>query len=55
MAAGIAQGLELPDAVREAQEYTWQALRAAYRLGMGQFIPDRMFWARDDIPGGNAG
>jgi hydroxymethylpyrimidine/phosphomethylpyrimidine kinase len=55
IAAGIAQGLELPDAVREAQEYTWQALRAGYRLGMGQFIPDRMFWARDDIPGGNGG
>ncbi len=54
IAAGIAQGLELPDAVREAQEYTWQALRAGYRLGMGQFIPDRMFWARDDIPGGGA-
>ena len=54
VAAGIAQGLELPDAVREAQEYTWQALRAGYRLGMGQFIPDRMFWARDDIPGSSA-
>ena len=51
IAAGIAQGLDLTDAVREGQEYTWQALRAGYRLGMGQFIPDRMFWARDDIPG----
>jgi hydroxymethylpyrimidine/phosphomethylpyrimidine kinase len=48
IAAGLAQGLELPDAVREAQEYTWQALRAGYRLGMGQFMPDRLFWARDD-------
>jgi len=54
IAAGIAQGLELSDAVREAQEYTWQALRAGYRLGMGQFIPDRLFWARDDLPDGNA-
>lgn len=54
IAAGIAQGLELPDAVREGQEYTWQALRAGYRLGMGQFIPDRMFWARDDLPGGES-
>lgn len=54
IAAGIAQGLELPDAVREGQEYTWQALRSGYRLGMGQFIPDRLFWARDDIPNGNA-
>jgi len=54
IAAGIAQGLELTDAVREAQEYTWQALRGGYRLGMGQFIPDRLFWARDDMPDGNA-
>jgi hydroxymethylpyrimidine/phosphomethylpyrimidine kinase len=54
IAAGIAQGLELSDAVREAQEYTWQALRSGYRLGMGQFIPDRLFWARDDMPDGNS-
>jgi hydroxymethylpyrimidine/phosphomethylpyrimidine kinase len=44
----LANGLELPEAVREAQDYTWHALAKAYRPGMGQFLPDRLFWARDD-------
>ena len=48
IAAMLANGLELPEAVREAQDYTWQALAKAYRPGMGQFLPDRMFWAREE-------
>jgi hydroxymethylpyrimidine/phosphomethylpyrimidine kinase len=48
IAAMLANGLELPEAVREAQDYTWHALQKAYRPGMGQYIPDRMFWARED-------
>lgn len=48
IAAMLANGLDLPDAVREAQEYTWQALAKAYRPGMGQFLPDRLFWAREE-------
>jgi hydroxymethylpyrimidine/phosphomethylpyrimidine kinase len=48
IAAMLANGLDLPDAVREAQDYTWQTLKKAYRPGMGQFIPDRLFWARED-------
>jgi len=48
IAAMLANGLELPEAVREAQDYTWHALANAYRPGMGQFLPDRLFWARDD-------
>jgi hydroxymethylpyrimidine/phosphomethylpyrimidine kinase len=52
IAATLANGLELPDAVREAQEYTWQTLNAGFRPGMGQYIPDRLFWAREmDEPG----
>jgi hydroxymethylpyrimidine/phosphomethylpyrimidine kinase len=46
----LANGLELPEAVREAQDYTWHALQKAYRPGMGQYLPDRMFWAREDAP-----
>ena len=46
VAACLANGLSVPDAVREAQDYTWQALAASFRPGMGQFIPDRFFWAR---------
>ncbi len=48
IAAMLANGLDLPEAVREAQEYTWQALKRAYRPGMGQFLPDRLFWAREE-------
>ena len=47
IAAMLANGLELPEAVREAQDYTWHALKKAYRPGMGQFLPDRLFWARE--------
>jgi hydroxymethylpyrimidine/phosphomethylpyrimidine kinase len=48
IAAMLANGLELTEAVREAQDYTWHTLAKAYRPGMGQFLPDRLFWARDD-------
>jgi hydroxymethylpyrimidine/phosphomethylpyrimidine kinase len=47
IAATLANGLEIPEAVREAQEYTWQTLNAAFRPGMGQHLPDRFFWARE--------
>ena len=47
IAANLARGLEVTDAVYEAQDYTWQALARAFRPGMGQHIPDRLFWARD--------
>jgi hydroxymethylpyrimidine/phosphomethylpyrimidine kinase len=48
VAATIANGLGIPEAVRDAQEYTWQTLKSAYRTGMGQLIPDRLFWAREE-------
>ena len=47
IAALLANGLDVEEAVREAQEYTWQALAAGFRPGMGQYLPDRFFWARD--------
>lgn len=48
IAATIANGLSVPEAVKDAQEYTWQTLKAAFRPGMGQHIPDRLFWAREE-------
>ncbi len=48
IAACMAHGLDLVEAVAEAQEYTWQTLKAGFRPGMGQHIPDRMFWAREE-------
>ncbi len=48
IASLLANGLSMNEAVKEAQEFTWQALQYAFRPGMGQHIPDRLFWARDD-------
>jgi len=48
IAALLANGLPMEEAVREAQEYTWETLKYGFRPGMGQHIPDRMFWARED-------
>ena len=44
----LAHGIEPQAAVYEAQEYTWQTLKHAYRTGMGQWIPNRFFWAQTD-------
>lgn len=46
LVGALAQGMEVPEAVREAQEFTWQSLAAAFRPGMGQALPDRFFWLR---------
>lgn len=46
IAGCLAGGASIEDAVRDAQDYTWQTLKNGFRGGMGQFIPDRFFWAR---------
>jgi len=48
IAALLAQGIDISDAVREAHDFLGQALAAGYRLGMGAAMPDRLFWAGDD-------
>lgn len=45
IAAAIANGRPIAEGVYEAQEYTWHALQAGFRPGMGQYLPDRLFWA----------
>lgn len=50
IAAALANGLDLLEAVGEAQEYTWRALGAGFRPGRGQALPDRFFWARQMKP-----
>ena len=51
IAASMAHGSSINDSVIEAQDFTWQALRAGFRPGMGQYLPDRFFWAKstDDV------
>ena len=50
LAAGVAglmaHGLDPLSAVLEAQEYAWKSLKYASRLGMGQLMPNRFFWAQ---------
>lgn len=48
IAASLANGLSIDDSVYEAQRFTWQTLKAGFRPGMGQYLPDRLFWAVED-------
>ncbi len=54
IAATLAYGNDVPSAVREAQNFTYETLKAAFRPGMGQYIPERFFWAQDAQTEGNA-
>ncbi len=47
IAAGLARGLDTGEAVRAAQDYTWQTLAHGFRPGMGQHFPDRFFLTRN--------
>lgn len=47
ISAMLANGVDVPEAVFEAQEFTHAALANAHRLGMGKLTPDRYFWARE--------
>ncbi|HVO15941.1 MAG TPA: bifunctional hydroxymethylpyrimidine kinase/phosphomethylpyrimidine kinase, partial [Alphaproteobacteria bacterium] len=44
----LAHGAEPRSAIREAQEYTWETLKQGYRIGHGQIIPNRLYWALYD-------
>ncbi len=48
LAALIATGSELSEAVTEALSYLDRCLESGFRPGMGQVIPDRLFWAHDE-------
>jgi hydroxymethylpyrimidine/phosphomethylpyrimidine kinase len=54
IAAALAFGQDVPQAVREAQAYTYETLKAAFRPGMGQYIPERFFWAQEGMTEGSA-
>ncbi len=45
LAGLLAHGMEPCTAALEAQEYTWETLKQGYRPGMGQWVPNRLFWA----------
>lgn len=43
IAANLAWGQSLPEAVQAAQHYTWHSLAAGFRPGMGQYVPQRLW------------
>ncbi len=46
LAGFLAHGVTVHEAVLQAQQYTWNALDNADRPGLGQFMPNRAWWAR---------
>ncbi|XAH24563.1 bifunctional hydroxymethylpyrimidine kinase/phosphomethylpyrimidine kinase [Xylophilus sp. GW821-FHT01B05] len=48
LAALLANGNDLAEATAEALHYLDRSLDAGFRPGMGNVLPDRMFWAQPD-------
>jgi hydroxymethylpyrimidine/phosphomethylpyrimidine kinase len=46
------RGMDIADAVSEAQSYTWESLSRARRTGRCQLIPDRLFAIASEEPHG---
>lgn len=45
LTALLAQDLPLEEAVRKAQQYTWNSIKYGFRPGKGQAIPYHLFWS----------
>ena len=50
LTALLANGTDLPEAVKEALGYLDRSLSGGFRPGMGHVLPDRLFWAQPDDP-----
>ncbi|UCH53229.1 MAG: hydroxymethylpyrimidine/phosphomethylpyrimidine kinase [Pseudomonadota bacterium] len=50
----LAHGLDTVSAITQATRYTYECLRHAYRAGMGQLLPDRLYWGRETLHKQNA-
>lgn len=44
-AASFAHGLDPVNAVAESLRYSWETLKYSFRAGMGQPLPNRLYWA----------
>ena len=51
-AATLAHGLDPVNAVAQALDYTWNTLKHGFRLGMGQHLPNRLYWGQMAGPAG---
>ena len=50
IAAGLALGLPLLEAVRKGQDYSWSSLEQGFRSGRCQLLPNRLFGIRRTQP-----
>ena len=48
VAAYLAHGLPIHDVIQQAQRFTWQSLSQGSRMGLGQHLPNRSFWNKQD-------
>lgn len=46
LAGYMAHGLDINEAVQQAQRFTWESLNHGIRAGFGQFLPNRSYWNR---------
>jgi len=53
-AAALAHGLDPANAVAQALDYTWRTLKHGLRLGMGQHLPNRLYWGQMSDPAKNS-
>ncbi|HLF23773.1 MAG TPA: hydroxymethylpyrimidine/phosphomethylpyrimidine kinase [Burkholderiales bacterium] len=53
-AAALAHGLDPVNAVAQALDYTWRTLKHGLRLGMGQHLPNRLYWGQMSNPAKNS-
>jgi hydroxymethylpyrimidine/phosphomethylpyrimidine kinase len=53
-AAALAHGLDPANAVAQALDYTWRTLKHGLRLGMGQHLPNRLYWGQMSNPANNS-
>jgi hydroxymethylpyrimidine/phosphomethylpyrimidine kinase len=44
LAGCLAHGLDLREAIQQAQRFTWESLNHGTRIGFGQHIPNRSAW-----------
>lgn len=49
IAANLAWGQDMSEAVRAAQHYTWHSLATGFRPGMGQHVPNRLWRSQPEM------
>ena len=47
ISAHVAHGFDPVTAIDKAQHYTFNSMKNGRRMGMGQYIPNRMFWRNE--------